>query len=310
MILPYGPVPLTAGIVTSQDVDSSAAWVVVENVSTLLYLGVSFWPSKPPAVTVFNGQPWNVVIQPGGTLRVPTPAQGWLGRIWLLGVDASSQSAATGTISGYSAALLRTYGPDDTASDSPSVVRGLDILSQPRVVSVPMTPFFSTSQQLQLNTGANAGMFPQVVALTNPLTDVGCYVYIYYASVVTSGVAGAATFSIRLEYLDNNTFAILGQVDFVFGMVGQAANVGNEWAFAPCVPFAIPLVRGSSLPANTGIIQVDIHCQGATAPNYPVLATLMIDSDKASHIGGNPVAVPGIGGGAQPDVFTGTQPKY
>lgn len=312
MSRPYGPIPLTAGIVTSQDIDGvSGAWVVIRNDSVSLDLGVSFQVNPPAAVSIFSGRPWEGVIPAGGsgTFKLPDDTI-WRGRIWLCPVDVSGMQAATGTISGYSRAYVRVFDIGEDPQTESSVVRALDIVSQPRVVSIPMTPFFCTSQQLQLNTGANAGMFPQAIAVTNPNTDVGCYVYIYYASVSTSATAGAATFSVRLEYLDNNTFAILGQVDFIFGMIGQAANVGDQWMFNPSVPFAIPLVRGSSLPANTGIIQVDIHCQGATVANYPVLATLMIDSDKASHVGSNPVSVPGIGGGAQPDIFTGTQPKY
>lgn len=303
MILPYGPVPLTAGIVTFQDVDSGAAWVVVENVSTQLYLGVSFWPSKPPAVKTFQGQPWNAVIQPGGTLRIECPKQVWLGRIWLLGVDASSQSAATGTISGYSSALLRTYGPDDTASDSPSVVRGLDILSQPRMINIPMTPFACYSNSLLGTAGTDVFPAPaSFVAIMNPPTVTNCQVYIYYAQVNPTGVDGNMTFSVRL-YARDGLGTILASQDVLNGWCGKTGNAGEPWLFAPANPWH---VEPQSVPLGTVTIDVGVHVFASPAA-WPFDFTIMADSDISTP---GLVTVPGIGGGLNPDMYTGNQPKF
>src|SRR6185312_2951061 len=270
MSRPYGPVPLTAGVVTFQDIDPGAAWVVIENSSLAFDIGVCFQVNSPPPVTSFSGPPWDGVIQAGGWRKFQLPStennRQWTGRGWLLPINVSKFSAATGTISGYARVYMTTYLPGEEPADAPTIVRGLDIVSQPRVISLPMTPAFSFSNQLQMNTGEMSGFFPNTVAVTDPASDPGCVVFVYYASVNTSAVVGAATFSIRLDFRDSAfPFGSLGTLDLLFGMVGAAANVGDEWQHDPANGiFNRTLLRGGILPANTGEIRVDFFCLGAT----------------------------------------------
>ena len=314
MSRPYGPIPLTAGIVTFQDIDPGAAWVVIENSSLSFDIGVCFQVNAPPPVTTFSGPPWDGVIQAGGWRKFQLPStdnnRQWTGRVWLLPIDVSGYSAATGTISGYARVYMTTYLPGEEPADAPTIVRGLDIVSQPRVISIPMVPFGAYSTSVLVTTGNDYQPFPATWAVTSPTFDSGANLFIYWLDVGPGITDGLCNFSIRVICRDYTIPAtILATFDILYGSCGKTGSIGERWPQAGMpTPFYWAARRTSVIPTNTGIIEIALH-DFASPAAWPLQWNMQIDSDKLSP---SLVTVPGIGGGLNPDVYApgGNQPKF
>jgi len=279
---------------TFQDVDANSAWAVIENSSLALDLAVSFQSNAPATVAQgFSGNPWQGVVQSGGAKRFLLPPNNglWTGRIWLYPLNVSSQSAATGGSSGYSRAYVTTFGAGEEPVDFQGVIRGLDLTSQPRIISVPMAAGSTIYKTLTLPTTVlafNAGNVVNAAMLTvgasQGLTQ-AVSVYLHNASAYALTV-GACQFSISAWYCDaaNVPLQVVGgQFFFEAWAAGEFGPKGGT-----SLAFATPELRTSqSVPANTASIQLFyILTGGGGGMTVSVRFDCSVDVFNAGFIGG------------------------
>jgi hypothetical protein len=221
----------------------------------------------------------------------------WDGNLWYMAQDNTGGLATTGTISGRTVLNVMAYGPNDPVPPSgQAVTRQVDVTSQLRSIAIPMTPFFSVGNVLAVTPGADAGFFPDFVANTIPGSDTGVVIYIYYVQVNPSVTDGSMAFSVRLRVKDHtNPGIVLATFDVLYGFTGKTGNLSTPWIFAPATPLNVTLTRGSILPANAGVVEIDIHDFASPNP-WACHATILADSDTQTP---GQVGVPGIGGGIQ-----------
>lgn len=244
MSLPYGPVTLTANTMTFQDIDASAKWVVIENSSVFLDLGVSFYPNRPPVPVSFAGQPWAGVVQAGDAKRFLLPADGlWTGRVWLYPLNIATLAAATGTNSRYSRAYLTTFAASENPSDFHGIIRGLDLTSQPRIISLPMAA--TANQTLSSALSLTLPAAPNLTATFYPGNSLGvgagvwpwfgCVIHSIHAEALT---VGRCTISLQMTSWDNTTTTLYNATQiykFSCSRAGRwgAANPYNQSFVTP-----------------------------------------------------------------------------
>lgn len=292
MSRPYGPVQLTAGTMASVDVDPGAAFVVIENSSVNLDLAVSFQVNAPAQTTYVSGFPWNGYIQAGGSKRLTLPPNDgrWTGRIWMYPISVASFSAQTGAGSSYSRAIITTFSVGEEPQDFQGVIRGLDLTSQPRVISVPMASGFTFYKTITLPSTVepfdaahvhNAG----IVIAGVPAAQTSCSIYLHEASAYALTV-GSCQFSLSLWWCDagNNPLTVVGgQFNFEAWRAGVFGPAGGSVLTATAPELKI----GQGKPGNAATVQLFyILTAGGGGMTVSVRFDCSIDLADIAYIGG------------------------
>lgn len=240
----YGPITLTGGIVTSQDVDASAEVLVIQNASPIYDVAVSFSASKPPAVSTMSGFPWMGIIQAGAPGSFHPPRTGWLGRVWFCPINASGQSAIVGSASGYGYAYITAYLPDEVPDGAVAIPRRVDLGNQPRMINVPISSLHWLSEHFVSPAvlGNKLQLDVQPITLVSGL-PVGTVVYCYWLMIwqENNSAAGSMRYRLEFQYRDGASVDVGGAFSFHKGLTTLYSTAGAGFIATPDKYDGMPL---------------------------------------------------------------------
>lgn len=262
----YGPVSLTLGSPFGLKIPQSTVAIQLRNDSRFDVL-VSFAPTTPTNLTGSLDGTWQEVAlrSTNPVIPIQTPGTGvyekrtnaiggsWNGQVWLLPIASNaSELALAGVYSSLTNVWITTYQEDDTIPDSDSTTRQVDIVNQPRVISVPVVPSFAQANaftNVAVNTyeDASAQFGSDFPNYTGVGTVYNFYLYAVCASLHATGPS-------ILYQLSALSFQLIDTLNVQQGIITQA--VFETWllssgqlAFASFTP-ANPLCFQQIVPGG------------------------------------------------------------
>ncbi len=300
-----GPFALTPGTPIHVQMSAETQAVYVQNYSRYTVL-VSFSDTQPTATDSLNNQ-YDGVLQAGGRDVFYVQSRGasaqerrlnaigaFTGSVWFMPIDRTSAQASTGSVSQINDLWVSAYGPYDPPPPFPGGMPvSLDLVSQPRVVVVPMSlSHFYVNTWNGVGTSLVATLIPTATQLAAGFAPI----YLYYANVIAGSATGTTTFAIQLQWQNGGGGSVGSPFVFCEGKVWANAtnNTATQWEFRPGFPL------GAVGPMPGGAAQAAIQIANLGGTPITVAFTIAVGMDGQNISAPREIGVAPYNGTSQP----------